>query len=115
MAVAQELQELVQLQQQELQRLQELPAPLSHLPAAPAGRHAAATTTTWHSPASTQLEVANAELRQQLQGTTSRLHDMEAAMAKLMDQQVRGACRTNCSSCKACECVCASLDELQCD
>jgi hypothetical protein len=39
-----------------------------------------------------QLEVANAELRQQLQGTTSRLQDMEAAMGRLLDQQVCCEC-----------------------
>jgi hypothetical protein len=78
MSVAQELQELVQLQQQELQKLQQQQ------------QQASATTGPWGSAsaAGLQLEAANAELRQQLQGTTSRLQDMEAAMSRLLQQQV---------------------------
>lgn len=99
MSVAQELQELVQLQQQELQRLQQqqhhheaqqqpllLHSTQAHGSAA--GRYQGSAA--WQATAgSAQLEVANAELRQQLQGTTSRLQEMEAAMAKLLEQQVR--------------------------
>jgi hypothetical protein len=89
------LQELVQLQQQELQRLQQhnLEAqqqqPLQHSglrDGSGAGRYLGSAA--WQGVAgSAQLEAAT--LRQQLQGTTSRLQDMEAAMARLLDQQVR--------------------------
>jgi hypothetical protein len=89
MAVAQEMQELVQLQQQELQRLQqqqELEAQ-QH-----SSRLHAAGASAWHGGAGpAALEAANAELRQQLQGATSRLQDMETAMSQLLNQQV-GCC-----------------------
>lgn len=86
------------MQQQELQRLQQQQHPEpSTLPYAGAPGRLVGSGGAWpHHVAehggggalSVQLEVANAELRQQLQGTTSRLQDMEAAMARLLDQQV---------------------------
>jgi hypothetical protein len=94
MAVAQELQELVQLQQQELHKLQQQqqqqPATALHVAADPSSRYISGP---WQqqqpSAAAGQLEAANAELRQQLTGTTARLQDMEAAMSRLLEQQVR--------------------------
>lgn len=91
-SVAQELQELVQLQQQELQRLQlqqQQQAPELEAHPAVAGSAGGYAAGAWRTAGASQLEAANAELRQQLQGTTSRLQDMEAAMSKLLDQQVR--------------------------
>lgn len=90
-SVAQELQELVQLQQQELQRLQlqQQQAPELEAHPAVAGSAVGYAAGAWKTAGTTQLEAANVELRQQLQGTTSRLQDMEAAMSKLLDQQVR--------------------------
>lgn len=98
MAVAQELQELVQLQQQELYKLQQQQqqqASALHAAADPSSRYVSAATAggPWQQQqqppaAAGQLEAANAELRQQLTGTTARLQDMEAAMSRLLQQQV---------------------------
>eukprot|EP00775_Hariotina_reticulata_P011703 gene11703-11848_t len=60
--VAHELQELVQQQQEEIQQTNQL----------------------------MQLEAANAELRQQLQGATTRLQEMEVAAKRVMEQQALG-------------------------
>lgn len=95
MAVAQELQELVQLQQQELHKLQQQQqqANALHAAADPSSRYISAATAggPWQQQppaAAGQLEAANAELKQQLTGTTARLQDMEAAMSRLLQQQV---------------------------
>jgi septal ring factor EnvC (AmiA/AmiB activator) len=76
---SQELQDLVQQQQAELQQLQQ-----QQQKHAAAAIDAAATASQQQ-----QLETANAEVQQQLQGSTSRLHEVEAAMHKIMEQQVR--------------------------
>jgi hypothetical protein len=76
---SQELQDLVQQQQKELQQLQQQQQQRA------ADAAAAATSASQQQ----QLEAANAELRQQLQGATSRLQEVEAAMHKVMEQQVR--------------------------
>lgn len=95
MSVAHELQDLVQLQQQELQKLQQQEQQQQHdqhvQQAVPVlGRYGSTSSSPWHGAGgSAQLEAANAELRQQLQGTTSRLQEMEASMSRLLEQQVR--------------------------
>jgi hypothetical protein len=93
MSVSQELQELVQLQQMELQRLQQQQEQQQQQHARPYTLNSPARTA---APSAVGLEAANSELRRQLQGATSRLQDMEAAMARLLDQQVcwgHGTCR----------------------
>jgi seryl-tRNA synthetase len=77
---SQELQDLVQQQQAELQQLQQ-----QQQKHATAAIDAAATASQQQ-----QLDAANAELRQQLQGATIRLQEVEAAMHKVMEQQVSG-------------------------
>lgn len=74
------------MQQQELQRLQQQ----QQQQQLEQQQHASAppSSSSWSRPAVSQLEASNAELRQQLQAATSRMHDMEAAMGRLLDQQV---------------------------
>lgn len=79
--VAQELQQLVQRQQEDLQAQQQLQQ--AEQPQASPLTAVYPDTTR-----SLQTDTANAELRQQLHGATTRLQQVEAAIKQLLDQQV---------------------------